>query len=444
MIARFHCYGSLGLALLLSGSLGAAAQAAAPELIHTPGYESAVHADPDDLLMIAGNGFDPTDQVVYLALDQVSAVRDRPAVVPRHNDALSGTVPIVQRGSPTYAITVRLPQSMQKGRAYRLWVVTRSNEWSVPLTLNDPRPQWVSPSVVYSTLDFAQLGRRLRVIGHNLTGDSSSPLQIRLSGPGTYLLESLAPQGAAALHGSVAEALLPARLTPGTYWVSVRRPGLAWADLPDQRLTVRPDPKELPSFSPADPRYGGCRPDTDADDSACFARVLAAAAQAGGGTVLVPPGAWNLSTAGLTGPAATDGLIVGLHVRLQGSGAAASRIVRHGLPGARRPDALFTLLGDNSVAAIGFADAVTFESPQQSRPVLQLGRSVESSPPDPATGSVSDIIITDNSFHHVGRAITDDAGHPLERLYLMRNDFGAYSESINLPGAPTRLAEPKT
>src|ERR1700754_2971983 len=72
-------------------------RAAAPRVLHTPGYESPVRGDPDDLLMIAGDGFQPTDRVIYRALD---AARPAPRTVPVKNTAEAGIAPILQRGNP--------------------------------------------------------------------------------------------------------------------------------------------------------------------------------------------------------------------------------------------------------------------------------------------------------------------------------------------------------
>src|SRR5690242_19068437 len=64
----------------LSGMLwlAMAAHAAAPQLLHTPGYESPVRGDPDDLLMIPGTGFHATDHVIYRAMDSTQASTHTP------------------------------------------------------------------------------------------------------------------------------------------------------------------------------------------------------------------------------------------------------------------------------------------------------------------------------------------------------------------------------
>ena len=216
--------------------LVSAAQATAPRVLHTPGYESPVRGDPDDLLMIAGVGFRSSDRVVYQAMDDA---KRPPSAVPAKNTAESGIAPVIQHDNPPYALTVRLPMEMQKGRAYRLWVVTKNGEWSEPVAINDPRPQWVTPSYVYSTADLAGLGRVIRVVGRNLAGAAGHPLEIRLEGPNesSYTLTSRSSTTAAqAVENYVATATLPKRLSPGSYSISVRRKGLGWIPLTEQRL----------------------------------------------------------------------------------------------------------------------------------------------------------------------------------------------------------------
>jgi hypothetical protein len=434
-----------GLCILVAAAtLGDPARttAAPPVLLHTSGYESPVRGDPDDLVMLGGIGFHATDRVIYRAVDVPLSSATPAALVPRRTNEDEGIAPIVQQGNSPYAITVRLPDTMRKDRAYRLWVVTAGNEWSRPVMINDPRPQWISPSYVYATADFASLGRRIRVVGRNLAAESAPALQIRLTGPSTQVLTAnIDATQAPAMRYYVAEAALPTSLAPGTYSISARRAGLGWTELPGQRLEVRPDPPSLPTFTPSDPQYGGCRPDDAADDSQCFARAIAAAARAGGGTVLVPRGTWDLATDGLA-PGTADGFILARNVHLRGTGAQSSFIVRHGTSNLRRTDALFTLSGRNMVTGLSFRDAARFELVSQSRPVIQLGTTA--SRPTPAAGDsdrIEEIVVTDNAFLRVGRAIADDGGYPIARLFITRNEFGAYFEALSLPLDPTRVAE---
>ena len=412
------------------------ATAAAPLLLHTAGYEAPTRADPDDLLTIAGTGFQPGDRVVYRAMDTQDS---RVHAIPTADSASAGIAQIVSQSTPPYAITVRLPRAMQPARAYRLWVVTRQGEWSEPVAINDPRPQWISPAYVYSTAALEGLGRVIRVVGRNLEG-----VQVRLRGTNTTYTLSSAPearQSAAAVHDYVVPATLPPRVSPGLYTVSVLRPGLGWIDLPDQKLEVRADPAPLATFKLDDPQFGGCHPDDTLDDSECFARALAAAISAGGGIVFVPPGKWDLTTHPHS-DGSTDGFVFPRHIQLRGAGSSVSQIVRHGEPLARRSDALLTLVGNNSVVGIGFSDTAHFDN-HEARPVIQLGTWSGTAEVDSRGAHlVKDIVISGNTFLHVGRGITNDIGHPIAELLVTGNEFGAYSEDINLPGNSGNVTEP--
>jgi hypothetical protein len=438
---------TLSVLLLLVAMLcwGRPAVAAALHVFHTPGYESPVRGDPDDLLMIAGTGFEAADRVVYQALNVAPS---HPPTIPARSTADVGTAPIVQRGNPAYALTVRLPMEMQKGRAYRLWVVTTSGEWSEAMGINDPRPQWVTPSFVYSTADFAGFGRVVRVVGRNLEGGAPGEvIEVRLSGSGkrSYILTPrVVPDEVDALREYVATASLPASIAPGLYSVAVRRKGLDWIELADQKLEVRPDPPALRSFSLDDLAFGGCRPDDAADDSPCLSRALEAARLAGGGIVAIPAGHWDLTTTTINAGPVTDGFVIPRNVQLRGAGAGATFIVRHGAVNLRRPDAMLTLTGHNSVVGLSFSDDVRFATLPESRPVIQLGGTPPRSDDFKAEIShlVEDVVISDNVFMHVGRAITDDAGRPIARLFITRNKFGAWSDAIGLPGNPAVVWEP--
>ena len=427
--------------------VGAPAAATALHVLHTPGYESPVRGDPDDLLMIAGTGFEATDRVVYQAMGAAPA--PHPQSIPVRNTSESGTAPIVQRNNPAYALTIRLPDEMEKGRAYRLWVVTAKGDWSEPMAINDPRPQWVTPSYVYSTADVAGLGRLLRVVGRNLaSGGPGEPLEIRLRGSSdkqSYTLTSrTVPGEPETVREYAATASLPDSITPGVYSVGVRRKGLGWVEIADQKLEVRRDPPELRTFSLDDPALGGCRPDDSAEDSACFARALEAARSAGGGIVSIPAGHWDLTTTTVNAGPVTEGFLVPDNVQLRGAGDKVSFIVRHGPVNPRRPDALLTLSGHNSVVGLSFSDDVRFESQEQSRPVIQLG----TRPPladEFKSGRwplVEDVVISGNRFVHVGRVITDEPGRPLARLFITHNEFGAYYEALHLPGNTAVVWEP--
>jgi hypothetical protein len=232
----------------------------------------------------------------------------------------------------------------------------------------------------------------------------------------------------------VREASLPARLDPGTYYVAVSRDARTWTPLAAQQLEVRPDPTSLQSFDVSAPEFGGCKPDDLADDTDCFAKALEAAARAGGGIVHVPAGRWDLLTAGAR---AADGLVLAPGVQLQGEGSADTTLVHHGTRSLPRPGALLTVLGRNTIQGLSFTDVEGYESLKQSRPVIQLGRR---SADIPAHG-VEDIVITDNVFSRVGRAIVD-SGQPIHRLFITHNEFAAYDGALLMAGSEQSLSHP--
>jgi len=168
---------------LLPGLAGAAA----PLLFATPGYESAVSAEPDDLLMLAGSGFETTDRVVYEALTSAGSA-EHPQIPTGDATAARGIARTISVGPLANAVTVRIPNALRAHEVYRLWVVTSRGEWSRPVAVNDPRPMWITPNIVYSTADRAGLQRRIRVVGRNLDPAPSQPFLIRLAGPQTQRL----------------------------------------------------------------------------------------------------------------------------------------------------------------------------------------------------------------------------------------------------------------
>lgn len=409
---------------------GAAANAAAPTLLRTPGYESPVQGGPDDLLLLAGTGFQPSDRVVYQALDSAAGSQSHPHGIPSRSDASTGLAPIVQLADPSYGVVVRLPTAISAGRPYRLWVVNAKGEWSRSVSINDTRPLWITPAYAYATAALPDLGRRVRIVGRNLAPAAAGALSIRLEGPTTYQLRG-APADPAqnVLQSYVAEVELPAQLLPGSYAVSVRRGREAWADVPGQRLEVRADPQQLPSFTVGEPQFGDCHPDDGRDDSSCFVKAIEAAHSAGGGTVVIPPGRWDISVSELPNPRLGNGLVIPKGVSLRAAQGRDSVIVRHGAPTSALPGALLTLSGANAVVGITFVDADRYQSLDETRPVVQLGSLTGGSDP----GAIDDVILSGNAFRHVGRAVTDSR-RPVRRLLITNNEFGAYDNALYLPG----------
>lgn len=412
-----------------------AAISAAPAVLNTSGYQAPVRADPDDLLLIAGAGFTDTDRVVYRAVDpNVSAAH--PAEVPDENTASEGIAPVVQIGDPAYALTVRLPDVMRARATYRLWVVTAGGEWSAPVLINDPRPMWLTPGVIYANRDPARLGRRLRVIGRNLDPEAGQKVRLRLEGPETIVLDSTLT---GPMQHYLAEAELPRPLPPGRYAVSVSRGNMPWLRVPEQELEVVADPSEPAPFNLTDPAYGACVPDDDNDDSDCLNRAINAAREAGGGAITLGPGTWYLSSTRAPGGAKRDGFVLPPNVDLRGIGARWTHVVRRGARDAGDSGPLLSATGRNSITGLTFSDADPFASPAEAwRPTIQLGQVWTRAAP---TATVDDVVISGNVFRRVGRGITS-GGLPIRRMFITRNDIGAWHTGIVLNGDRSNTTQP--
>ena len=113
-------------------------------------------------------------------------------------------------------------------------------------SINDPRPLWVSPAFAYSSADFAELGRKLRVVGRNLDSAGPGATRIQLKGPQTYVLATQGAPAGSAEQQYVAEAPLPEYIAPGRYSVAVSNDGRKWKRVANFRsysaFTVRRAP----------------------------------------------------------------------------------------------------------------------------------------------------------------------------------------------------------
>lgn len=425
--------GSPWLWLSLVAGMPAAATAAAPTLYTQPAYQSPVNAGPDDLLMLAGYGLSANDTVVYQRLRGAVPPTAAPALVPPVADADLGVAPVVSVQAVPYALTIRLPGLLHADQPYALWVRSSNGEWSAPVRINDARPLWLTPAVVYASAALAGLPRELKVVGRNLAPSATGITHVRLSGPQTLVLSALEVDHT--LDRYVARVKLPARLAPGRYAVAVERGDFNWAELPDQQLDVRPDPRRLPEYFVGEPRFGGCRPDDGRDDTSCVLAAIAAARSGGSGIVRFGTGSWDLIDGSQPGVVGRDGIIVPRGISLRGTGRDRTRLVRHpGWSTAALP-AVFSLDGENTVSGFTFQDAQVYTPESRVGPFLQLGENSESPQmrayADSATAQ--DIVITDNRFDRTQVAISD-GGFPIERLFVTYNEFGTYSNELELAG----------
>jgi hypothetical protein len=408
-------------------------RAAVPQLLRTAGFEAPVHGDPDDLLTLPGWGFESGDRVVYQQVVSTNRPSGHPAAVPVQSTAILGTALIIQAGP--YALTVRLPSVMQSQRVYLLWVVSPAGAWSEPASINDARPFWITPALVQATADDSDLGRRIRVVGRNLAPDPGGSTRIRLVGPSAYELTPASVDHDETLNSYLAEGMLPARLTPGMYSVSVNRDGQGWTQVPGQRLEVRSDTGALETFTMGDPRFGDCAPNDGRDDGGCLGQAIDAAHTPGRGIVVVPAGTWDIYVGSGGKP---GGFQLPPNVRLRGETAKQSILMRHGARQVRGPGALLILTGSNSITDLTFSDAEEYESIDQTRPIIQVGE-IPSTPDDHLP--VEQVVITRDTFHRVGRAIVDGI-RPIRQLIITHNSFESYDNSLYMSGSRTYVSQP--
>lgn len=422
-------------------------RAAAPRLYDQPGYESPVRGEPDDLVLLAGDGFSADNVVVYGAIADTTRPVMPPMGPPSASTAEAGIAPVVNWAGLPRSLTIRLPAVMRAGQTYALWVRTGQGEWSAPVLINDARPLWFSPSMVYSSASVAELPRELKVVGRNLRPGAGAVTQIRLVGPVTVTGSAIVDaQTSDALNQYAVRLKLPPQLSPGTYHVLVSRDGVSWVAVADQTLEVRPDEVARPTFSVGDPQFGGCLPNDGGDDTGCILRAIAAAARAGG-IVLFAAGSWDLiDSAPRPGLVANEGIIVPDGVTLYGAGAELTRLERHPGWSARAVVPAFTLMGHSEIRGFWFHDSQIYLPTDAVGPFLELGEyygrvAAMTASGTPALGSVEDVVITGNKFDNTYVAIAD-AGLPIRRLIVNANEFGAYFEALRLTGDSSNVLMP--
>jgi hypothetical protein len=464
---------------------------AVPVLYSSSAYESPVRGDPDDLLLIAGNGLSAADTIVYCALDDTTVVAPHPTLVPTSSTATRGVADLVSAADAPYALIVHLPAVMTADRAYGLWVQTPDGQWSGELRINDARPLWITPDSAFATANLANLPRLLKVVGRNLQPDPqrTGATQVRLTGVNsgtTYTLtanntDNDPAHTTAALEHYVAAVNLPSTMTVDQYTVQASRDGTSWVTLlgngqsPAQSFTVNADPappSSATAFDVGDPRFADpltgnpCQPDDGVDDTGCIVLAIRAAQMAGGGTVTFGPGTWVMTNPGTwSGPAYSNrigyqpgqcpgyaqtcgvswfGVTLPPGVNLQGAGPGGpgATILQRGtgwLVGSS-PLPAFVLQGNNIVSGIAFQDAINsdpatdYAAGTAGAAELQVGYTWYFarilSPTDPLT--VSNVTITNDLFVQPYIAITD-GGLPIDHLYVTENTFGgAYITALSL------------
>jgi hypothetical protein len=439
----------------------AQAVAGPPHLYSASAYQGPVRGEADDLLLLPGYGLGAGDSVVYRALDGAVNRLAVPFAIPPRSTATLGTADLVSLADAPYSLTIRLPNTIDSGHEYALWVVNAAGEWSNPVRINDARPLWITPDEIRLDASAARSGPRLKLVGRNLQRLTSGPAMVRLIGAGRrYTLTTLAQQSGA-LGRYVADVRLPVGIAPGSYHVQFSRDGRAWVPLPgaarsdDQTLQVLGSQPPQQAFAVGDYTFGDCNPASgrcravkascrppaggDLDQTACVTAAIAAARAAGGGTVafragnwiLTDPGTWPAGSLWSTKGVSADGILLPVGVDLQGAGRAATVILR----AAEWPLAIptFTLQGRNTVRGLRFRDARVYTRGDSGAAALELGtrwdRGRAYYAGDPF--AVSHVTIADNTFEFPFYAIAN-SGLAIDHLTITGNEFGAFNTAIML------------
>lgn len=446
---------------------------AAPVIYSAPAHQSPVHAEPDDLLLLPGDGFESGDRIVYQAVTDTMQVMSPPALIPQSSTSRTGLADLVSVVDAPYSLTIHLPTVIDPNQSYLLWVVNPVGEWSNGVKINDARPLWISPAEVYPRHPLGALPRTLKIVGRNLQPADGEVTRVKLIGRSvSYDLQAqVHPQSAANIDGYVAAAQLPAEMTPGSYEVRVSRDGTSWVPLfhdshnRHQALVVSPEPAVPADFPVGNYSFGQCAPGesnctvsaspcksqagTDGDQTACIAAAIEAARAAGGGTVLFGPGTWNLDVPADWRPGhllsakgvSPDGLIVPQGVNLRGSGAGVSRVVRGPRWDAHVPS--FALLGFNQVNGLTFSESRVFKTGMTGTGFLMLGTRwdrVNAYRPT-APFEISHVVISENEFDKPYLAIGSD-GVSLDHVIIDHNIFGAFATAIAWEGNAANLVHP--
>ena len=411
----------------------APASATPPSVYSRPNYQSPVHGDPDDLLLIPGDGFAPDDMVVYRALEDTTRRPSPPQSIPTRSDGHEGIAAVVSTANIPYSLTIKLPAVMVPGQAYALWVHTKANEWSDAVKFNDARPLWIAPDYVNVSKPLANLPRTIKIVGRNLEAAPGAITRVRLVGAQSYTLDVHRADGSKlATARFVAEVDLPARISAGAYVVQVSRDGVGWISVDQQKLTVRADPSISRKLNVSDAAFGGCRPAGDV--TPCLIAAISAARLAGGGEIDFDAGTWILMDRSMRLLPSRDGIVLPKGVNLRGAGAKLTRLIRE-KPQGSCTGAAFSLLGGSIVEGFAFVDANIYSPNDPPCPFFQLGalydgsRRLDLSQQRP----VDEIIITRNIFDRPSVAIAD-SGAPIRHLILTHNEFGAYRLGLDLSG----------
>ena len=413
---------------------------AVPTLYSQPSYQSPVTATPGEPVMLPGFGFAADDIVVYQAIEDTTMELLQPnELLLERNTISSGHAEIISSLDIPYSLTVRWPEVAEKDRSYAIWVRNREGKWTNGIRVNDARPLWLSPAFSYETEEIGTLPRYLKVVGRNLQPAPDTRTRIKLINLTSQKEElvlfaenDIEPN--TVIEQYVAKVALPPSMPPGKYAVSVNRDGRSWVSVDGQVFTVYPNPGPPNEFHVTS---FGCRPNDGQDDTDCIRQAVkeAGATNNSYSIVVLREGIWNFNEQGETSRTVGIDLVKG--VSLKGAGAARTTLLRdhsHAKKETIRSGPWFILQGNNIVQDITFKDTTIYTSARNSNAVLQLGKPWHRTFQEDSR-SISNVIITNNVFNKPFRAIVD-GGLPIERLFIIHNEFGAYENAILLDGFP--------
>lgn len=286
-MSRFGRYAVWGCVLTVAW---AGAVQAAPEI-------ARVMKSPDtDTLLIFGEGFRAGETEVLTGVEevvwwpdadvaQVAAITESGQRLP-HREPLPQTPPADARPCRILQMDSQVIVAVSAGGQV-VWVRVGA-ETSDPAPVALPQLWWVFP-------DVAAPGQDIRVFGRALISNPYRPVSYGVLVPAAGGPPLPVPMGLGRHPFYERAVRIPADAQPGEYRLYVHNGAggvYGWSE----PLTVRIAPPAAWPPGVFDVRDFGARGDGMADDTGPLLRALAAAEQAGGGTVYLPPGKYVVHT----------------------------------------------------------------------------------------------------------------------------------------------------
>ena len=413
-------YLSLIAFLAISCEGFAQAVTSAPILFTNAAFEAPVHVDQGELLQLPGANFTLATTVYYSLITDLSApLPNQPPIInnlSRFNVVSTNNIP--------NSIVVQAPNSISENSIYAIWAANAFG-WSAPLLINDPRPQWLSPSELFATATLPSLGRDFRVIGRNLRSRVSGPTLVQLLGPQTFSLSAAVNAGT--IDKYVAHVTLPTGMPTGSYNVSVSTDGgLNWVAVSDNGFTIIPDPQNKTPYDIT--TYGAIANDGRDDTAAINAAANDAAAH--GGFVYIPAGQFDIAG------------YVNLPQNVDLIGAGSTVSVLNDIKPLGLGGIMVSLHGSQTIMGIHFIDPLSLQRITIGENSFALLLNLFPWWPNyqPQSGTLQDITVVNNNFD--GHTFSIFAGDidPLQRLTIVNNTFQAPNAAIYLNQIGSQLA----